>query len=102
MITRDQAYDIIQDINESAHNSSWDTWEEADQLSDSDDEDDWDTAEELREQASAEQAEYFRELFHDLDESTRLAIIHYVDTDEEFRDEFVSWYGQDDYEADFN
>lgn len=102
MITRDQAYDIIQDINELAHGESWDTWAEADRLSDSDEEEDWEAAEEMREAASAEQAEYFREEFHNLDEDTQAAILHYVDTDEEFRNEFVSWYGEDDYDADFN
>lgn len=102
MITRDQAYDLIQELNESAHGSSWDTWTEADKLAESDNEDDWDAAEELRTEASAEQAEYFREAFEELDEDTKTAILHYVDTDEDFQQEFVSWYGEDAYEQDFN
>lgn len=101
MISREEAYDIIFAMNESAHDSSWDTWEEADNLRDSDDEDDWDEAEELSAQASAEQASYFREQFEELEEDTKQAILHYVDTDPDFGSEFVSWYGEDDYEADF-
>jgi hypothetical protein len=98
MITRDQAYDIIQELNELAHERSFDTWVKADQLLESDNEDDWDAAEELREEASAEQAKYFREEFHDLDEHIRSAVFHYVDTDEDFREEFVTWYGEDHYD----
>lgn len=100
MITRDEAYDIVFAINESAHDRSWDTWTEADNLADSDNEEDWDQAEELREQASAEQASYFREEFGKLDEPTQKAVLHYVNTDTDFRDEFVAWYGEDDFEAD--
>lgn len=101
MITRDEAYDIVFAINESAHDRSWDTWTEADNLADSDNEEDWDQAEELREQASVEQARYFREEFNELDEPTQQAVLHYVNTDTDFRDEFVSWYGEDDFEADY-
>lgn len=101
MISRDEAYDIIFGINESAHDSSWDTWEAADNLRDSDNEDDWEQAEELGAQASAEQASYFREQFEDLEENIKQAILHYVDIDSDFKSEFVSWYGEDEYEADF-
>ena len=102
MITRDQAYDVIQEINELAHDRSWDTWTDADALADSDNEEDWDAAEEMRETASEEQAGYFREEFENLDEHTRTAVLHYVNTDQDFHDEFVSWYGEDQYEQDFN
>lgn len=101
MITRDQAYDIICGINEAAHERSWDTWCEADDLADSDDEDDWERAEDLRDQASAQQARYFREEFDNLDDDTKQHILHYVNIDNDFRDELVVWYGQDDWEADY-
>ena len=102
MITRDEAYDIIVNINETAHQRAWDTWVEADTLMESEDEDDWETAEEIREQASQEQAEYFREEFDDLEEETREAVIHYVNTDEDFKEEFSMWYGEDEFTADFD
>lgn len=101
MITIDEAYEIIVGINEEAHERSWDTWSEADDLEDSDDEDDWGKAESMREEASLEQAGYFREGFNDLDEDTQEAILHYVDTDENFKEEFSMWYGSEDFEADF-
>lgn len=101
MITIDEAYNIVVNINEEAHSRSWDTWEEADNLMESDDDADWETAEELKEQASLEQASYFREGFEELDDDTRDAILHYVNTDEAFKEEFVMWYGEDEFEADF-
>lgn len=101
MITRDEAYEIIQNLNEEAHNRAWDTWTEADELADSDNEEDWETAEELRETASAEQCSYFREAYDELDEDSQSAVQHYVDSDQDFREEFVTWYGEEDYEADF-
>lgn len=102
MITRDEAYDIIFSINENAHQQAWDTWIEADALMESDNEADWETAEEIQQQASQEQAEYFREEFDDLDDDTREAILHYVETDEDFKEEFSMWYGEDEFTADFD
>jgi len=102
MITRDEAYDIIANLNEQAHQSAWDTWIKADSLMESDDENDWEVAEELREEASIEQSEYFREEFHDLEEDTKEAILHYVNTDEDFKEEFSIWYGEDEFTADFD
>lgn len=101
MISIDEAYNIIVGLNETAHELSWDTWESADDLEDSDDEDDWDKAESMREEASNEQAGYFREEFDSLDEETKDAILHYVFTDESFKEEFSMWYGADEFEADF-
>ena len=102
MITRDEAYDIVQNINESAHQRAWDTWVEADNLMESDDEADWMSAEEIREEASLEQAEYFREEYDELDDETKEAIMHYVNTDEEFKEEFSMWYGENEFTADFD
>lgn len=102
MITLSEAYDIISSINDKAHHRAWDTWLEADMLTDSDNEEDWETAEEIREQASQEQAEYFREEFDSLDEETKNAIINYVNTEEEFKEEFSMWYGEEEFSADFD
>ena len=102
MISIDEAYNIIQSINENAHHRSWDSWAEADRLSESDEEEDWETAEELREDASLEQAAYFREEFNELDDETKEAILHYVDTDNSFKEEFAVWCGEGEFEADFD
>lgn len=101
MISIDEAYNIIVGLNETAHELSWDTWVEADELEDSNDEDDWAKAESMREEASLEQAGHFREEFDILDEETKDAILHYVATDESFREEFSMWYGVDEFKADF-
>ena len=102
MISRDEAYNIVVGINEEAHQASWDTWIESDELADSDNEDDWELAEDTREEASLEQAGYFREGFDALEDDIQEAILHYVNTDEDFKEEFVMWYGIEEYEADFN
>lgn len=102
MITLSEAYSIIQDINENAHSRAWDIWVQADELMESDDEADWDIAEEIRDQASQNQAEYFREEFDSLDEETKDAILNYVETDESFKDEFITYYGENDFENNFN
>jgi hypothetical protein len=83
MISKEEAYDIIFDINEEAHNVVWDMWIKADEEDD----------EELREEASEEQSIVFRELFYELDEETQYAIKHYSKVDESFRDDFDCWYG---------
>jgi len=102
MITLSEAYDIISSINDNAHHRAWDTWIEADTLMESDNEEDWEAAEEIREQASQEQAEYFREEFDNLDEETKNAIIDFVNTEEEFKEEFSMWYGEEEFSADFD
>lgn len=101
MITKEEAYDIISNLNEQAHQSAWDTWVEADDLLESDNEADWEYAEEIQEQASQEQAECFREEFHDLEEDTKKDILYYVNTDVEFKEEFSMWYGEENFISDF-
>lgn len=101
MISRDEAYDIIQNLNEIAHQYSWDLWIEADELMESNSESDWEAAEDIREEASLEQSSSFREGFENLDDDTKTAILNYVDQDEDFKEDFVTWYGRDEYEADF-
>jgi len=83
MITKEQAYNTISDLNERAHSITWDQWEEA---ADN---------EELREEASLAQQDCFRVMFYDLDEDMQDAIWQYVGSDENFEEDFLSWYGED-------
>ena len=94
-MTVDEAYRIIENLNEEAHSLSWDTWIAADMVIDSVE------AEEMREDASAEQASYFRENFVDLKEEERLAVEHYIKTDKEFQEQFKDWYGWDEFEEEY-
>lgn len=82
MITIDEAYDIINDINEQAHGLAWDSWEEAG-------DDEW-----LKEEASDEQAGYFNDMFSQLPEDQQQAIQHYADIDESFAMDFNCWNGK--------
>ena len=58
-----------------------------------DDEDDWSKAEEMREDASEEQAEYFRNEYDELSEEDRNAVDHWIKNDEDFREQFLTYYG---------
>jgi len=91
MRTKEEVHDIIHDLNEEAHHQAWDTWEESDRLMESDNEDDWDRAEEVKEEASEEQAGYFREMLEQypglLEEAK-----HYAEQDESFNMDWEAWY----------
>ena len=78
MKTLEETFDIINNLNEDAHNDAFDTWIKADSLSDSDNEEDWDEAEALREEASIEQSSYFRGYFYDLDETDQDSIRYWI------------------------
>lgn len=101
MKTLDEAYSIVEALNEEAHSMAWDTWVEADELEDSDNEDDWDLAEGKREEASDEQAEYFCDEFSCLSEEDRRAVEHWLTADESFRDQFRDWYGRDMFDDEY-
>ena len=98
MITKDEAYDIISDLNDDAHSATWDTWVEADELGDSDDEEDWTRAEEMRVDASYEQAGYFRASFHNLPQDQQDAIWKFAKEDPEWAEDFKCWYGDEEFE----
>jgi hypothetical protein len=102
MITLEEAYSIIENLNEDAHTDSWDTWAEADRLEDEGDEDEEVTAEDMREQASQEQAGYFRNYFNNLDPEDKAAVEHWLKNDDSFKEEFSSWYGYDEFEETFD
>ena len=98
MITKEEAYDIISDLNEDAHSATWDTWVEADELGDSDDEEDWTRAEEMREDASYEQAGYFRASFQALPQDQQDAIWKFAKEDPNWAEDFKCWYGFEEFE----
>ena len=91
MISRDEAYELIVDLNEEAHSATYDEWEYADEV---DAEGRADEAEDLREDASYNQSIEFREAFQSLDTESQEAILHYVKVDEDFAEEFNMWWGQ--------
>ena len=101
MLTLEETWNIARDLNEDAHGYTWDTWVEADELMESDEEEDWETAEDIKEQASLEQAEHFRDLYYDLSEEEQAAIKHWLKEDEDFRDEFSMWFGEEEFENEF-
>ena len=92
MITREEAYEIICDLNEEAHSAVYDLWDDADAMEDEDPE----QAEEMREDASYNQALEFREAFQCLIPDDQEAILHYVKHDEDFAEEFNAWWGDED------
>ena len=89
MKTLDEVYDIIQNINEQAHQAAWDDWISADN------EEDDELAEELREEASNIQKSSFRELYWELPEEDRRAVIYWIIKNEDFAEEFKDWYDPD-------
>jgi hypothetical protein len=101
MITLEDAYEIIEVANDDAHQQAWDIWVQADELSESDDESDWDVAEDLREQASSEQAEYFRDNFWQLEENKITGIKHWLKEDEDFKEQFACYYGYVAFDEEF-
>jgi len=92
MKTREEAYEIICDLNEEAHAATYDEWEEAEAMEDEDP----DMAEEMREDASYNQAREFREAFQVLMPEDQEAVLHYVKHDEDFAEEFNAWWGEED------
>ena len=61
------------------------------------DDDDMAEAEDLREQASEEQAGYFRDLVDQLADEDKVSIEHWLKLDIDFRDQFSSWYGSEEF-----
>jgi hypothetical protein len=98
MKTIENAWDIMEGLNNDAHDSAWDTWVEADRLADEGEEDDdWIRAEELREEASMEQAGYFRDNWSGLNSEDREVVEHWLKQDAEFRESFSMYFGEDEF-----
>lgn len=102
MIALEEIWGLVESINEQAHQDSWDTWIEADRLEESDDEDDWEEAEDVRELASRQQAESFQDQYFELDKEYQDAIRHWLEHDSNFRDQFQTWFGEEEFEREFN
>ena len=101
MKTLDQAFEIIEAINEEAHEQSWDSWMAADQMANSDEDDSEVTEEQMREDASLEQAEYFRDGVWNLSAEDRQAIDHWIKEDESFREQFRDWFGNEEFDDEY-
>lgn len=93
---------LVESLNDEAHALAWDTWIAADELEDSEDEDDWAAAESMRDEASLEQAGYFRDLYNELDSADQAAIKHWLAEDESFKEEFSMWFGEQEFKDEFN
>lgn len=102
MKTLEEIFDLIETMNEEAHQEAMDSWVAADELMESDDEDDWNTAEEMREDASAEQASYFRESYWMMAEEDREAINHWLKEDSDFKEQFVMYFGEEEFGNQFD
>lgn len=89
MKTLEQVYDILESINDQAHGRAWDTWTSADA------EEDDELAEELREEASAEQSDWFRNFYWQLSDEDRRAVVYWIIKDEDLADQFKTWYDPD-------
>jgi hypothetical protein len=93
MITREQAMEIMENINEQAHNDAWDEWVEAQRLEDQGDEE---AAEHQRNCASEIQGDFFCDHFTDLDKATRQAIARLALEDDDFYENYWEpWCGLD-------
>jgi hypothetical protein len=93
MITREQAMEIMENINEQAHNDAWDEWVEAQRLEDQGDEE---AAEHQKNCASEIQEDFFCDHFTDLDKATRQAIARLALEDDDFYENYWEpWCGLD-------
>jgi len=101
MRTLEEAQEIVERLNDDAHGESFELWVEADELADSNDEADWDRAEDVREQASAEQAEYFRDFWYELDTDDQELVKYWLDHDEDFREQFATYFGEQEFIDEF-
>lgn len=101
MKTLNEITDLIESLNEDAHQEAYDSWIAADELMESEDEEDWQTAEEIREDASAEQASYFREAYWELDEEDQAAIKYWLDNDSDLKEQFCTYFGEDEFIDEF-
>ena len=102
MKTLDEVWALAESLNEEAHSDAWDSWIAADEMEESEEDEDGTSAEQLREEASDEQAGYFRQGYWALSEQDQEAIEHWLKEDESFRDEFSTWFGYDAFEEEFD
>ena len=90
-----EVWAIAEALNENAHSAAWNSWEAADEAEDEE------IAEQLREEASNEQAEYFRDDFFCLSAEDQESIQHLVKVDKDFKEQFRDWYGHEQFDEEF-
>ena len=83
MLMKD-AWELIENLNDEAHNYAWDLWIEANEADD----------EELREEASEVQQAHFRKLFKELDLDTQFEIVEICEKDDDFNEQFDAYHGE--------
>ena len=83
MKTLTETWDLIETMNITAYDTAYEPWLTADTEDD----------EELREDASAEQQEYFREEYADLRDEEQESIRQWYMRDKDFREQFETYYG---------
>lgn len=89
MKTLEETIDLMESLNGTAYDLAMNSWIAADRAGIVDDDD----AEELREDASAEQQEYFREEYADLTDEEQESIRQWYMRDKDFREQFETYYG---------
>ena len=102
MKTLEEVWSLAESLNEEAHSDAWDSWIAADEMEESEEDEDGTSAEQLREEASDEQAGYFRQGYWALSEQDQEAIEYWLKKDESFRDQFSTWFGYDAFEEEFD
>lgn len=96
LLPREDAWNLINDLNEEAHSEVYEEWtdadtieEQADQTADSTEQEKlYDQAEEMRGMASENQAEYFLQQIHNLSEKEYASICYYAKYDNDFKDQY--------------
>tara|TARA_Y100001970_G_C14002454_1_gene734112 strand:- start:581 stop:925 length:345 start_codon:yes stop_codon:yes gene_type:complete len=94
LLSREEAWELINSWNEDAHNEVWDLWDQASELEDNAETDEeFDKVEELKEQASEEQQQVFTDIVSTASQKEKDSVWYYVKYDEDFQFEFEQWYG---------
>ncbi len=89
------AFEIVESLNDEAHECTWESWVEADEL------EDWEEAEAIREDVSEDQTELFRTFFHELSEEDRDVVIYWLKKDNVLKEQFSMYYGEYHFKQDF-
>ena len=96
MLKIDQAWQIINDLNEEAHREFYDLWEDADKLeNNSQSEKEFSRSQEMKEEASSKQSKLFRILFAQLSSVQKLNILSCAKNDCSLKEQLEDWYGLD-------
>ena len=87
-MTLEEAWQLIDSINDEAHEYAYESWVAADEL-----EEEGGAAEDQRCIASEEQNAHFREMFDQLDNKTKKAVLAHRLSDSDFKEQFETYYG---------